>query len=77
MNGKETIKQILADKSVTQAELATLAGFKGQSNINGILNRGDHDMRADQLARLADALGCDLIIRDRKNKRTIWEITAE
>ena len=77
MNAKKLVKEIMAARGWSQAKLAEEAGFPGQSNITGILNRGSADMRVDQLVRLATAMGCEVIIRDKYNTKNEWVVTHD
>lgn len=74
MNSKEVIKEIMKKRGWSQAKLAEEAGFRYQSNITGILNRGNNDMRVDQLVRLATALGCEVVIRDKYTSNVEWTV---
>ena len=76
MNSKEIIKEITTKRGWSQSKLAQEAGFKRQSNITGILNRGNNDMRVDQLVRLANALGCEVVVRD-KFSNAEWTVSID
>lgn len=77
MNSKKIVKEIMAARGWSQSRLAEEAGFPGQTNVTGILNRGSNDMRVDQLVKLASALGCEVIIRDKFNARTEWVVGVD
>lgn len=62
MNGNDAIKQMLAIKGVSQAKLAQILGFVRQQNIS-ILLMGE--VKVQFMARVAEALGFDFILRDR------------
>jgi len=75
MNEKDVLRAAMSARGVSQAMLAEMAGLKRQSNISEIL-RGK-SMRVDNLALLLDALGFDLIVKDRNgsNRENVWKIT--
>ena len=77
MNSKKIVKEIMAARGWSQSKLAEEAGFPSQSNITGILNRGSADMRVDQLVRLAAAMGCEVVIRDKYNSKNEWTVTYD
>lgn len=77
MNSKKTIKAIMADRGWSQQKLAEEAGYQSQSNITGILNRGNSDMRVDLLVKLAAAMGCEVVIRDKYNPKKEWVIAQD
>lgn len=63
-NSGDVIKQILKFRKSDQKTLAQEAGFKSQSNITGLLNHGN--MTVDKFLVLTEALGCEIIVRDKK-----------
>ena len=73
MNTDKVIKQIIIFRDSSQAELAEFMGYKSQSNINGLLNRGN--MGVDKLVRMVEALDCELVVRDKKGTKQEWIIT--
>ena len=75
MNEKDTIRAAMAARGVNQTMLAEMAGLKRQSNVSEML-RG-RSMRVDNLVLLLDALGFDLIAKDRNsnNRENTWKIT--
>lgn len=66
MTASESVKEIMKKHGVSQELMAKRAGYKYQSNVTGILNRGA-SMRVDNLLKMINAMGCELIIRDRKD----------
>lgn len=76
MTEKKAIREVMYEKRVTQTELATKAGFKSQSNIAGLLNNNKNGIRIDNLIRVFDAMGCDIVIRDRENPDKEWIIDS-
>lgn len=75
MDAKEIIKSILSLRSWSQAKLAEESGFKGQSNITGILNRGT-SLRVDNFVLLVEAMGCEIIVRDKLGSEAEWRLTV-
>lgn len=75
MNEKDTVRAAMAARGVNQTMLAEMAGLKRQSNVSEML-RG-RSMRVDNLVLLLDALGFDLIVKDRNssNRENTWKIT--
>ena len=55
----EMVKQLRKEKGMTQDELAEKCGFASKSAISHI-ETGIRDVKRDTIAKLADALGCDL-----------------
>ena len=69
MTVKDIIRKMLTRRKMTQTDLADVAGFKNQSNIAMILKNGN-TMRLESLLRMADALDCDVLIRDNWTEET-------
>lgn len=74
MTAKDAIREIMALRKWSQATLAEEAGLKRQSNITGILNRGV-SLRVDTLVLLAEAMGCEVVIRDKMGSKMEWRIS--
>lgn len=75
MNEKEIIRKVMEIRGWSQSTLAEKAGFKSQSNITGLLNNNKNGIRTDNLVRMLNALGCEVIVRDAMSKeKTEWEI---
>lgn len=74
MLAKDAIKDMMKFRNWSQAKLAEESGFKSQSNITGILNRST-SMRVDNLVQMAEAMGCEIIIRDKMGSKREWRIT--
>lgn len=73
MNAKEIIKNILVMRGWSQKKLAEEAGFKGQSNVTGYLNRGT-SLRVDNLIQMIEAMGCEVVIRDKMGSKKEWKV---
>lgn len=58
---KELVRALTDKRGITQADLAERAGFAGQTNIAAIYQ--SKNMRVDNLIRLVEALGCELVVR--------------
>ena len=74
MIAKEVIKAVMELRHWNQSKLAEEAGFKGQSNITGFLNRNS-SMRVDSLVQMVEAMGCEVIVRDKMGSKQEWRIT--
>lgn len=61
MIAKDVVKEIMALKKLSQSKLAEKAGFKSQSNITGILNRGT-TMKVNNLEQMLSAMGYKIIV---------------
>lgn len=74
MNEKQIIREAMKVRGLTQAMLADAAGLKNQSNVSEIL-RGQ-TLKTQTLVRLLDAMGFDLIIKDRNgsNRENVWKV---
>lgn len=61
MTARDIVKEIMGLKNLSQSKLAEMAGFKSQSNVTGILNRGS-SMRVDNLEQMLSAMGYKIIV---------------
>lgn len=77
MNEKEVIREAMKARGLNQAMLADAAGLKRQSNVSELL-RGN-SIRVDNMVKLLDAMGFDLIVKDRNssNKGNVWKVETE
>lgn len=77
MNEKEVIREAMKARGLNQAMLADAAGLKRQSNVSELL-RGN-SIRVDNMVKLLDAMGFDLIVKDRNssNKGNVWKVEIE
>lgn len=75
MTAKDIVKEIMGVRKWSQSKLAEEAGFKSQSNVTGILNRGS-SLRVDNLVQMIEAMGCELVIRD-KTAETEWLVNEK
>lgn len=76
MTGKEIIKEIMAYRKWSQSKLAEEMG-KSQTNITGYLNRGKNEMRLDVFAEMAEAMGCEVIVRDKMGSNNQWVVKID
>ena len=73
MKSSKIIKSIMKDVQWSQYRLAEEIGKK-QSNITGILNRAS-SMRVDSLVELAEAMGYEVVIRNKQNGKQEYKVT--
>lgn len=59
MNAGEIIRKIIKGSGLTQAKLAMLLGYKGQTSVAERLNK---DMRTSVFAKMCDAIGYEIYI---------------
>lgn len=74
MNEKEIVREIMSIRKWSQKELAEEAGFKSQSNITGLLNNNKNGIRIDNLVKMLNALGCEVIVRDKMGSGKEWKV---
>lgn len=74
MTEKEIVREIMGIRKWSQADLAREAGFKSQSNITGLLNNNKNGIRIDNLVRMLDALGCEVVVRDKMGSGKEWRV---
>jgi len=68
MDAQKLIKDILKYKHITLQGLADRAG-KPYNTLRNTLYGGSKNMTCDTLEQLADALGCDVVLIDRKTRK--------
>ena len=73
MTGKEIVKDLMQLRGLSQSKLAEKVG-KSQSHITGYLNRGKNEMRLDLFTELVEAMGCEVVIRDKENPDKEWQV---
>lgn len=61
MTARDVVKEIMVLKKLSQSKLAEQAGFKSQSNVTGILNRGT-TMKVDNLEQMLSAMGYKIVV---------------
>ena len=63
---QEAIKGCMEERAITQQKLAEKANMKTAQEIHSLL-RAKNGIRSHKLRDLLDAMGYDLVIRDRVN----------
>lgn len=66
MNEKQIIRAALKSAGMTQPELSELLGYKRETV--GTLLRSKSDMGIGKLFRMMNAMGIDIVFRDREGK---------
>ena len=74
MTEKEVVRKVMKLRGWSQPTLAKEAGFKSQSNITGLLNNNQNGIRMDNLFKMLDAMGCEIIVRDKMGTNLEWKI---
>lgn len=77
MTEKDVVRKVMAMRGWSQPKLAAEAGFKSQSNITGLLNNNKNGIRIDNLFKLLDAMGCEIVVRDKMGSKQEWVIDME
>lgn len=74
MTEKDVIRKAMEVRGYNQGMLAELSGFKRQSNVSEML-RGQ-SIRVDNFVRMCNAMGFDVIVKDRNgsNRENVWKI---
>ncbi len=74
MTEKDVIRKVMALRGWKQPRLAAEAGFASQSNITGMLNNNKNGIRIDNLYRMLNAMGCEIVVRDKMGSKQEWVI---
>lgn len=74
MTEKEVVRRVMKLRGWSQPMLAKEAGFKSQSNITGLLNNNQNGIRMDNLFKMLDAMGCEIIVKDKMGTNLEWTI---
>ena len=74
MTEKDIVRKVMKLRGWSQPTLAKEAGFKSQSNITGLLNNNQNGIRMDNLFKMLDAMGCEIIVRDKMGTAKEWKI---
>lgn len=69
MNEKEIVKVIMKERKIGQIEMAKEMGYAGQGTVSRVLSGATSTMTVATLTKMLDILGCDLVVKDRANKR--------
>ena len=65
MTGKEAMRYAMSEKHVTQQEVANRAGYVRQTNVSEVLR--SENARVDNMVRILNACGYDLVMVDRED----------
>ena len=74
MTEKDVVRELMAMRGWSQSKLAEEAGFKSQSNITGLLNNNQNGIRIDKLFMMLNAMGCEIVVRDKMGSKKEWII---
>ena len=74
MTEKDVVRKVMAIRDWNQPKLAEEAGFKSQSNITGLLNNNKNGIRIDNLYKMLNAMGCEIVVRDKMGSKQEWII---
>ena len=74
MTEKEVIRRVMTMRDWKQPRLAKEAGYKSQSNVTGLLNNNKNGIRIDHVVRMLNAMGCELVVRDKIGSGKEWVI---
>lgn len=74
MTEKQVVREVMTLRGWSQKKLAEEAGFKSQSNITGILNNNQNGIRVDNLFKMLNAMGCEIVVRDKMGSNKEWKI---
>ena len=75
MNEIEAVKFLMKSKHVSNAVLADKLGYTTASAVSNRLQ--SKTMTVETLLKLLDALGCELIVRDKSSHENIFNLTNE
>jgi DNA-binding Xre family transcriptional regulator len=77
VNEKDIVREVMGIRKWSQADLAREAGFKSQSNITGLLNNNKNGIRIDNLVKMLNAMGCEVIVRDKMGSGKEWKVEMD
>lgn len=64
MNARDLMKEIVEESGLSQATIAEKAGYKRATNVSECLR--SNNMRVDNMVRILNACGYEVIIRSEK-----------
>lgn len=76
MTGKEIIRAALAKSGVSQMKLSEMLGYSKKTSVGAILNK-NNSLRTDVFTKWLNALGYEVIIRNKSNKSEKFVLTVE
>lgn len=74
MTEKKVVREVMSLRGWSQPTLAREAGFNNQSNISGLLNNNKNGIRIDNLFKMLNAMGCEIVVRDKMGSKKEWII---
>lgn len=74
MNEKEIVREVMELRKWSQKRLAEESGFNSQSNITGLLNNNKNGIRIDNLVKMLNAMGCEVVVRDKMGTNKEWKV---
>lgn len=79
MTEKDVVRKAMTMRGWSQPKLATESGFKSQSNITGLLNNNKNGIRMDNLFKMLNAMGFEIVVRDKmgSNKEFLIDMKEE
>lgn len=77
MREQDVIKKALRTLKITQTKLAERLGYASQAGVAQIVGRDRKSITVQLLAKVVDAMGCELVIRSKSDPSLEWIITAE
>lgn len=75
MDLQSVLKALINARGYTYKTIGGLLGGKTTQAISDRLNKRS-SMSVDTLLKFLDILGCELVIRDKNEKKDIWVITS-
>ena len=67
MTEKDVVRKCLAVCGWSHPKLAAESGFKSQCKLTGLLNNNKNGIRMDNLFRMINAMGFEIVVRDKRN----------
>ena len=77
MNERQVLREVMNLRGWSQQKLADEVGLKRQSNISNMLNTSQKGMRVDNLFKLLDVMGCEIVVRDKMGSKKEWVVDDE
>lgn len=75
MDLQSVLKALINAHGYTYKAIGELLGGKTTQAISDRLNKRS-SMSVDTLLKFLDILGCELVIRDKREKKDVWVITS-
>ena len=74
MTEKKVVREVMKMRGWSQPKLAEEVGGWSQSNISGLLNNNKNGIRMDNLFKMLNAMGCEIVVRDKMGSKKEWII---